>query len=323
MTLSKTLNHLKRTLVLSLTILMLANPLSSCGRNSIPEDTASETEKLTTEMSVEMTSEEETVSEPEISEESTEETTEETTEESTEPETTVEETSYTTLEGAYSPNANISENGTAPLALMYHLILDEPYTSLTGLFVRPSELEGHIQALIEKGYTFIFADEYGYYDNKTVIMSFDDGYIDNYEEMFPIIQKYNVKVTVFMVAGYINGANYLSEDMIREMASSGLVSFQAHTYNHVGLTSQSPDGMRNEFDSTNKTLESLTGRDVTALCYPSGQFNDSVVAVAGEYYKYAYTTVSTVSTAGYGLLTLPRLRVNRGLSKEAFSSLIP
>ncbi len=212
--------------------------------------------------------------------------------------------------------------GTAPLALMYHLILDEPYSALESLFVRPSELRGHIEALIEKGYTFIFADEYGMYDTKTVIMSFDDGYLDNYTEMFPIIKEYNVKVTVFMITDYINGGEYLSEDMIKEMSSSGLVSFQSHTASHPALTTLSEESLRNEFSTSNSVIEGLTGRPVKAICYPSGQYNDLTLSVASEYYSFGYTTVSTNSTAGYPYLELPRLRVNRGYSKEAFASLI-
>ena len=222
----------------------------------------------------------------------------------------------------YNPSYPQS-GGIAPLALMYHLVLDEPYTDLVNLFVRPDELEGQIQALIEAGYTFIFADEYAYSDTKTVIMSFDDGYIDNYTEMFPIIKKYNVKVTVFMISGYIGGENFLTEDMIREMASSGLVSFQSHTQNHPGLTSLSADSLRYEFETSRRTIEALTGREVKAICYPSGRYNDTVLSVASEYFDFGYTTVSLNSTAGYPLLTLPRLRVNRGYSKSYFASIIP
>lgn len=223
---------------------------------------------------------------------------------------------------AYNPSYP-SGSGIAPLALMYHLVLDEPYTDLTNLFVRPSELEGHIQALLEAGYTFIFADEYAYSNTKTVIMTFDDGYIDNYTEMFPIIKKYNVKVTVFMIASYIGGENFLTESMIREMSSSGLVSFQSHTYTHPGLTSLSPDALRYEFETSCRTIEALTGREVKAICYPSGRYNDTVLSVADEYFDYGYTTQSLTSTAGYPALTLPRLRVNRGFSKSYFASIIP
>lgn len=237
-----------------------------------------------------------------------------------EPDVTVPETDQDFPE--YDPTVPTG-NGYAPIALMYHLVLDEPFTELESLFVRPAELEGHIQALIEKDYAFIFADEYAYSDRKTVIMSFDDGYIDNYTEMFPIIKKYNVKVTVFMVAGYIGGGGYLNADMIKEMSDSGLVSFQSHTLNHAGLPSLSPDSQRYEFSRSNDIIESITGREVKAICYPSGRYNDGVLAVASEYYDFGYTTVSRTSTAGYPALELPRLRVSRGMSKGYFKSILP
>ena len=241
------------------------------------------------------------------------------------PEETEAETEAETVQSA--PNGGAAYvptgSGRAPLALMYHLILDEPYSSLESLFVRPSELEGHIQALIEAGYTFIFADEYGYSDEKTVIMSFDDGYLDNYTEMFPIIKKYNVKVTVFMISAYIGGADYLTKDMITEMASSGLVSFQSHTHSHIALDSAGADTMRDEFATSKRILEEITGREVKALCYPSGRYNENAMSVASEYFDFAYTTVSTLSTQGYPAMSLPRFRVSRGLSKAYFASLLP
>lgn len=242
------------------------------------------------------------------------------------PETTSEEPEYTESTAvptvSYTPSYPTS-NGIAPIAFMYHLILDEPYSSLESLFVRPSELEGQIQALTEAGYTFIFADEYDRYDKKTVIMSFDDGYLDNYTEMFPIIKKYNAKVTVFMISAYIGGADYLTKDMIREMSASGLVSFQSHTHRHINVTAADNETLRNEFETSKREIKDLTGREVKALCYPTGAYNQNAMAVASEYFDFAYTTVSAVSTAGYDLMSLPRFRVSRGLSKGYFASILP
>ncbi len=301
-------------------------------------ETEKTTEKITTE---------ETTTEPETETESETEETSETTEEETvwydetvvfeeiifgeyiPPETDPPETEIVMTPPEtdynfplYDPTVP-SGDGYAPLALMYHLVLDEPFSDLESLFVRPAELEGHIQALIEKGYAFIFADEYAYSDRKTVIMSFDDGYIDNYTEMFPIIKKYNVKVTVFMVGGYINGNGFLTSDMIKEMSDSGLVSFQSHTLNHAGLTSLSPDSLRYEFEQSKYVIENITGRDVKAICYPSGRYNDAVLAIADEYFDFGYTTVSRTSTAGYPSLELPRLRVSRGFGKSYFKGILP
>lgn len=313
---------------------------AGCGGKSSPEAESSDSVKTTDAGTVSPStqppeSESESGSEPEFTVELTSddttapepvESTETDTEidvfgEYTPPETTGAETVPTTPK-PYEPYVP-EGSGRAPLALMYHLILDQPFTSLENLFVRPSELRGHIEALLEAGYTFIFADEYTTSDEKTVIMSFDDGYLDNYTEMFPIIKEYNVKVTVFMVTGYIGGDGYLSEAMIREMASSGLVSFQSHTHNHSGLTGLSADSLRYEFSESNRILEDITGRKVKAICYPSGRYNDTVLAVADEFYDFGYTTVSRSSTAGYPLISLPRLRVNRGFSKAYFASIIP
>lgn len=348
---------MKRLTSLILVIFLLFTSLGmySCVRESAPHESppaSSEeflinTEPEETEADTENTAstapEEETESETEeltLSVELTEEvTTEEVTTETSPPYVVMEQLeidvfgNYTPPETTppappeptYEPSTpSIPSTGqSAPIALMYHLILDRPFTELESLFVRPSELEGHIEALKEKNYTFIFADEYAVTDKKTVIMSFDDGYVDNYTEMFPIIKKYNVKVTVFMIAAYIGSEGYLTSAMIKEMSDSGLVSFQSHTMDHPSLTSLTADSMRYQFRKSNEIIESLTGREVKAICYPTGRYNNTVLAVASEFYDFGYTTVYSTSTAGYPALALPRMRVNRGITKNYFSALIP
>src|SRR5699024_4550640 len=69
---------------------------------------------------------------------------------------------------------------------------------------------------------------------KNILITFDDGYINNYKLVYPIMKKYGLKFNIFIEAGAINKKdNYLSWEMINEMASSKLVGFGAHTYNHV------------------------------------------------------------------------------------------
>ena len=87
-----------------------------------------------------------------------------------------------------------------PTVLMYHCVHEEPYTENTALFVRPSELEKQLQLLSEMDIDCLFADEFAPVDKNSVILTFDDGYEDNYTYMFPLIKKYNIKVTVYMIA---------------------------------------------------------------------------------------------------------------------------
>ncbi len=208
----------------------------------------------------------------------------------------------------------------APSVLMYHLILEEPYTNLTNLFVRPSEFEEHLQVLSAAGCDFLFAGEYAGTEGRSIILTFDDGYEDNYTEMFPILKKYGAKATVFMITANINAPGYLTEDMIREMAASGLVRFESHTVSHPSLTSLSREGLQEQFVGSAERLCDLTGRYPTAICYPGGTVNDFVIGEAARYYTFGYTTVNSADTSGCNPLAIPRVRVSRGMSGAAVLS---
>ena len=92
-----------------------------------------------------------------------------------------------------TPNVNV------PI-LMYHAVGDETW-GYSDLFVRPSELENHLQYLADNGYETIFFDDLSHLEDyeKPVILTFDDGYDDNYTELYPLLQKYQAKATIFVI----------------------------------------------------------------------------------------------------------------------------
>ncbi len=205
-----------------------------------------------------------------------------------------------------------------PKAMMYHLIMETPYNSLEALFVRPSDFDSQLKYLTDNGFGFLFADEWQIADRPTVIITFDDGYVDNYTDMFPILKKYGAKATVFLISEMVDTDGYLSVDQIVEMASSGLVSFQCHTAHHVDLSYQDETTMRSEFSTSIAKIESWTGRPVRALAYPAGSYNDEVIHIASDYFSFCYTTKSPYSVTEYSNYTIPRYYIARDLTDASF-----
>ena len=128
-----------------------------------------------------------------------------------------------------------------PTVLTYHAI-EEKLPEETSeeneyLFVRPADLEEQLQLLTRKGYEFCFASQYEITNKKQGILTLDDGYEDNYTNLFPLLKKYRAKATISVVTGNIGHPGNLTADQIREMSDSGLVEIASHTVTHPYLTS--------------------------------------------------------------------------------------
>ena len=247
--------------------------------------------------------------------------TEKETEASTEQDTTVPETAAATV--AETEPVSAPEGSYTPLVFMYHLILEQPFTSLEGLFVRPSEFRSQLQLLNSLGYRYAFAQDYE--ENcsyPTAIITLDDGYVDNYTEMFPILKELGGKATIFVVTSLVGTEGYLSEEQIKEMADSGLVSIQSHTVSHGSLTNMSAEAVEREMTGSISYLESLTGQKVRSMSYPAGDFNETVMNAVGKYVDFAYTTESPSNRSVDGPLAIPRIRIYRDLSDASFEWII-
>ncbi|MCL1975832.1 MAG: polysaccharide deacetylase family protein [Firmicutes bacterium] len=208
--------------------------------------------------------------------------------------------------------------------LMYHAIADIPTTSLTELFVRPAELENQLKYIIENGYqtiTFEDLDNIGAFI-KPIMLTFDDGYKDNYTILFPLLKKYNLKATIFIVTETLWSKGRLSCEDIVEMSDSGLVSIQSHTKSHSSLTKLTKEELIEELSSSKEFIEELTGKQVIALCYPVGYTNAAVKAAAAPYYNYAVLNGGGKYTCNENTLAMNRIRVIRGLSIKSFAAMI-
>lgn len=203
-----------------------------------------------------------------------------------------------------------------PSVFMYHLIMEEPYSNYDGLFVRPSDFAAQIDSVIELGGEFLFADEYRITDKPSAVITFDDGYEDNYTTAFPILKEKGAKATIFLISNYIGSPGYMTTEQIIEMAESGLVRFGCHTKSHVNLAEQSEDSIKDQLDGSVEYLESLLGYEIKSFAYPTGGFDELAVRMVSERFDFAYTTKSPASTKDFTMHTIPRYAVYRQSGRD-------
>lgn len=208
--------------------------------------------------------------------------------------------------------------------LMYHATGDDLW-GVPELFVSTTDLEDQFQYLLDNGYTPIFFSDLGRVTEfqKPVILSFDDGYDDNYRELFPLVQKYGVKVNIAVITGYIGGEHSLKENEIREMWDSGLVSFLSHTVSHPFLTELGQEALEEELERSRLTLLRLTGTMPSVLVYPNGDNDEGVREAAARYYDMGVImTDGRCYVTGNDPYVVPRDYVSRYTTLGEFAGMI-
>lgn len=176
----------------------------------------------------------------------------------------------------------------------------------------------HLDALAQAGYTTVLPEELAAYVNggaplpeKPVCITFDDGYLSNYEIAYPALAQRGMKAAIFVIGVSVGKDTYkdtgkpmiphFSYEQAKEMVDSGLISVQSHTYDLHQYGPLEPDGgrtgmlpldgepqeryleiLRADLDKSIRELERATEEPVTALAYPAGHYNDEIDRVCGE-----------------------------------------
>ena len=158
------------------------------------------------------------------------------------------------------------------IVFMYHHI--KPDNENKDAFtIVPEIFEKQIKYLISKKYTFIGLEDLtaGKKIKKPVMITFDDGYIDNYKYVFPILKKYNIKAVIFLIIGKIEKeSDFLTWQQVYEMEKSGLVSFGSHGLTHTNIRRMEPSLALKELKESKAILEEKLGHKITSFCYPFG-----------------------------------------------------
>lgn len=167
--------------------------------------------------------------------------------------------------------------------LMYHKVISDGNPDF--LSIKKDMLELQFGYLKAKGYNTISLTQLEQYilqgsplPAKPCLLTFDDGYRDNYSNMFPLLRKFDFKANIFLVAGFVNqdkkmdnGEEYLRLEEIKEI-STGNVEFGLHSYEHASYTKLSLEEIANDISTCRTVLEKNDVPYVSCLAYTFGAF---------------------------------------------------
>ncbi|WP_422661218.1 polysaccharide deacetylase family protein [Paenibacillus sp. EC2-1] len=206
--------------------------------------------------------------------------------------------------------------------LMYHSVSINPSTTLS---VPPKVFYKQKEHLKNSGFhTITFKDLMSWkmsqqLPDKPILITFDDGYLDNYTVAYPILKKLQMKATIFATSDFIGSPNHLTWSQTNEMERSGLIEFGVHTRHHVDLTKSNPLQLEDEISGAKQRLEKKLGHPLISFAYPSGKFNQNVIQVVKRAgFEFAVTTEPGYAEKKQGYLTLHRVRIPGDQSLAAF-----
>jgi len=216
--------------------------------------------------------------------------------------------------------------------VMYHHISPE----MGPITTSPQNFDAQMKGLVDAGYSTLTCDEFADFlagkptPPKSVLLTFDDGYLDNWVHAHPILKKYGLRASMFVVTGLIGdgplrpcaeqegmtlprlpshlecralwAAGSTDSAMLRwseiqAMRAAGTFEFHCHTYTHTrwDLVSKTREEclahMRHEFEASHAVLKEHLGGVSQHFCWPQGYFADDYVNLAHEFgFRYLYTT---------------------------------
>lgn len=204
--------------------------------------------------------------------------------------------------------------------LMYHHIAyyyGDKNDQLASLYVFPENFDKQMAYLKIAGYHIISLDKLyrglqglEKLPEKPIVITFDDGYDDNYQFAYPILKKYEMTATFFIITGKISSATYINWRQLRNLAKNGF-GIGAHTVNHENLSALSSDLAKKEISKSKKDLELALDKKIRFFAYPFGDYNINLYKYLEENnFLAAVTTADGLVENGSKLYQLPRKRVD-------------
>ncbi|MBW2664387.1 MAG: polysaccharide deacetylase family protein [Deltaproteobacteria bacterium] len=212
--------------------------------------------------------------------------------------------------------------------LMYHMVRETDDPKEKRYCCHPDAFKQQMAYLKRAGYQVIGLDDLTNsikngttLPQKSIAITFDDGFDDNYENAFPVLKKYGFPATVFVVSRLVGRTNewmqeegfpvrkLLGWEELKDMSENG-ITISSHTTTHASLTDMDTESARHEISNSKSELENALGRAVYFFAYPYGRFNEQVEKLVVEAgYLGACSTRSGFNSEHANPFALRRLEI--------------
>ena len=213
--------------------------------------------------------------------------------------------------------------------LEYHQVTDEQLDPVFEVYnVPPAEFAAQLDYLQAEGYSTITLQDFmrvvhgkGELPAKPIVLTFDDGYADNYKTMLPILEAHKMTAVVYVITNELGKKKYLTLDQLKDMQRRG-IEIGSHTSDHLALTSLDANTQRRQIRESKTFLEWSGLQTIYSLSYPNGAFNSEIEKILREEnYLTAVTGEAGLNTLTTNPLELYRVHIRKprfGLTEFKF-----
>ncbi|WP_246362902.1 polysaccharide deacetylase family protein [Paenibacillus alba] len=234
-------------------------------------------------------------------------------------------TPIATVKDSVYKTASITAQISIPV-LNYHSVTVQPGNTAA---ITPAKLEEQMQYLADQGYKTLTLKEFiDIWEGgekptaKVILLTFDDGYKDNYTAALPILAKHNFRATLFVSPGMVEDGYFLNWDEIKEMHKGGW-DIQPHGMTHPNLTKLNSEKQTFEITEARRQIEEELGITADVYCYPFGERNQTTLHILKEHgFRYAFTIEQGMAKPDQNPLLIRRLFVNGEAGLSSFKSLL-
>lgn len=224
-------------------------------------------------------------------------------------------------------NNNIENQRTVPI-LMYHYI----DTGINNDLMTPKDkFRQQMLYLKNAGFHTITLDQlYGFMTKgdklpeKPIVITFDDGYEDNYTNAYPVLKEMGFKATIFVVSGGTGKGPfpYMNDSELSELDKNG-IDIEPHTVDHKKLDTLSYQDQKNEIELSKSILQAKLGKKMKYFAYPYGQYNEDTLKILKENgFKMAFSTVHGRAGRTNNIYRIKRIYIGNSFSMERYEKTV-